>query len=348
MSWRSLHAVAAVAAVLAAGCAGPAPADPQAQEAAAAQPPTILLPPGEPARAPGEPDPTPADPGFPAGLHRLELLVGDEPAHGLVAVPDAPPRTLVVVAHGLGGDAASHERDLRRLMEAGVLAVAMDYRGERGAFKVRTGVEDTVAATAALQAAYPAIDQTLLYGWSMGGEVALLAPMAAPAGTYDHVFVGAGVMDLEVLWHENPALRRAIEEETGGTPADVPQAYAERSPVRRVAELPERGVDRVFLVHGAADGPVPVEQSERMYNALAEAGQPVLYYVVTKDRSEPCVPDGPCLRGVPVPAGHEAGQMRILQPFLDNRIQRLEDPVEPALRGTYDAATGDYDPKDTR
>ncbi len=352
MVWRS---VLVVAAFLAAGCVEPVPA----QDAHAAWGPAEDsaipaegedgVPADEEGALSGPPQATPQAAGpagarWTPGLHLIELPVGGALARGLLAVPDQAPTTLVLVSHGYGGDAASHGDDLESLADSGVLAVAMDYRGPRDAYKVRAGVEDTIAAAQTLQLAFPAIDRSLLYGWSMGGEVALLAAANAPPGTFDYVFTGAAVTDLETLWHENGDLRPAIERETGGIPAEAPEAYASRSPVTLSSAIAANGVARVFLVHGAADGPVPVEQAERMDKALVDAGQPVSYYVVTKETGEACLPET-CVTG-PALAGHGAGGLAILRPFIDHRIQRLPDPAEPAQRGTYDAETGEYEPSD--
>ncbi|HJQ92771.1 MAG TPA: prolyl oligopeptidase family serine peptidase [Candidatus Thermoplasmatota archaeon] len=293
-----------------------------------------------------------ADVARPGGPHRVEpfeIEVAGGSARGLVAIPEGTPTTLVVLAHPWSTGSELFRPDLERLAGTGVLGVAMDFRGEVDSFKVGAGVADTVAATLALQADHPSVDRTLLYGWSMGAEVAFLAVADAPAGTYDYVFDGAGVTDLAALWHSFYAARPFIEAETGGTPAEVPAEYARRSPVERVAELKDKGVARYFIVHGAGDAPVPVEQAERMYSGLAEAGLPVSYYVVTTNE-EPwlctpvvtvCAPNPP--KGL---ANHEAGGPRLMRPFLDHRIERLPDPAAAAVRGTYEGDTGTYEPSD--
>ena len=328
-----------------AGCAGPEHQPEELREQAGPEPLLAPLALRAPAQG-GQPEPSAATAdGRPVpGLYSLTLPVAGGLATGLLAIPPEEPTTLVVVAHGWGTDARAHADDLEDLADAGALAVAMDFRGNRGAFKVQAGVEDTVAVTRSLQELNPGIDRTLLYGWSMGGEIALLAPLHAPPGTFDYLFIGAGVSDLESFWHEAPFARAAIANETGGPPTERPDEYARRSPVRHAEALADTGVARVFLVHGAADWPVPVEHSERMHQALAEAGLPVSFYVVTKDRASVCIP-WQCLKP-PTPAGHEAPAFRLLEPFIVHRLQRLPDPAEPAVRGTYDADTGEYQPSD--
>lgn len=347
--WRLL---AASLAVLLAGCAstptpghapdhGPPELGALAAEAQGAPP---RLRPGSLDDGPG--DAVNAS-GWAPGLHEVALDVGGEGATGLLAVPEGDPLALVVVAHGWGHAAQSHRGDLEELARMGAAAVAMDFRGDAAAFKVRAGVEDTNAAALALQQAYPAVEPTLVYGWSMGGEVALLAVLAAPAGTYDYAFVGAGVSDLQAFWLRSPFAREAVEREAGGTPDDVPEAYAARSPAFHGQALAAAGLRRVFIVHGSADPVVGVDHAEALYESLEAAGQPVSLYVMTRSALElPCLPTGACPPPVPSAAGHDAGAFRFVRPFLQHRIDGLADPAALAVRGTYDGFTGQYEPAD--
>lgn len=282
---------------------------------------------------------------WPAGLFRITIDVDGQAADGLLAVPEGTPRAIVLVAHGWGGSADQHRRDLEVLAELGALSVAMDFRGDPSAFKVMAGVEDTLAATQLLQESYPQVDLTMLYGWSMGAEIALLAPTRMPAGTYDYVFAGAGVSDLTTFWG-NPLAQAAVEAETGGRPHEVPGEYDIRSPVKQGAALALSGVKRVFVVHGDADPVVPVEASERLYQSLTEAGQATSFYVVTKDKRPLGCFASQCLPTVVGPADHEAGGYRLMEPFIQHRLDRLPDPLEVAVRGTYDGDAGTYDPSD--
>jgi pimeloyl-ACP methyl ester carboxylesterase len=284
-----------------------------------------------------------------ARVEAIALDVEGQTAQGLVGIPASEPTTLVVFAHPWSTPAETYRDALLGFAQQGVLGVAMDFRGEVQDFKVNAGVQDTVAATLALQGGHPTIDRTLLYGYSMGGEVSFLAVAAAPPGTYDYVFDGAGVTDLAALWRSFVAARPAIEKETGGTPTDVPGAYSQRSPVEQVAGLADKGVARYFIVHGAGDAPVPVEQAERLYSRMADAGLPVSYYVVTTNHDPwVCTPVVTvCVQGPPKGvANHEAGSLRLLLPLLQHRIDRLPDPAPGAVRGTYDGDTGAYEPSD--
>jgi hypothetical protein len=182
----------------------------------------------------------------------------------------------------------------------------------------------------------------------MGGEVAFLSVAAAPPGTYDYVFDGAGVTDLEALWHAFVAARPAIERETGGTPADHAEAYRERSPTYRAADLAGK-VRRVYVVHGVGDTVVQDSQAEHLFAALRDAGVAVSFYAVTLDRQAwVCTPVlTVCAGQAPeAPANHESGGLPWLEPFVQHRIARLPDPADLAVRGTYDGTTGFYRPDD--
>src|SRR5688572_2743767 len=81
---------------------------------------------------------TDLDASVPAGQPRIEAFevqVAGEPAHGLLAIPAGTPTTLVVLAHPWATGAELFRPDLERLAGGGVLAVAMDFRGEADAFK---------------------------------------------------------------------------------------------------------------------------------------------------------------------------------------------------------------------
>lgn len=345
-------ATVVLAALLLAGCLG---------ASTGAMPVTPTL--GDRSADPRTPGPTPGGARDPAGagappaptmpvvegrgpaLLPLTLRIDNETATGLLAVPAGAPHALVVLAHGWGTSASHHEEDLRQLADDGVLAVAMDYRGSWDAFKVETGVRDTLTATLALQAAYPDVQQTILYGWSMGGAVALLSVAAAPPGTYAHVVVGSGVADVATTWAELPWVRPYVEAETGGSPQEVPAAYAARSPIHHAAAIAGR-VDRVWLVHGADDVIVPAAHAHRMRDALLAVGQPVATYDAVRTTWAACVPFVPCADPVAQAAGHEAGEFRLLRPLVSALLAGVPDTAVAGvdLRGTFDLTTGTTGP----
>lgn len=280
------------------------------------------------------------------GIHEIALLVNGSEATGVYGVPDAPSNALVVFAHGLGGDHTYVTDVVTDLRAFGAYAIGMDYRGALDDYKVKAGVEDTLAATYAVLAEHPEIEIVVAYGHSMGGEITGVAIAQAPAGTFTHWVDGSGVMDLADEWLKMPAFQPVIEAETGGRPMDVPEAYAARSPVSLVDDIGTKGLTRAYIVHGVADPIVPYEQGERMYEALVAAGVPVTLYESRTSRGLPCTPAEVCDAPPLTPAGHDVGLWFHVMPILEHRAAGAAERDDPAIRGTYDGASGTFDPSD--
>jgi len=281
--------VALVSAVLAVGLAGPGTATADTHERK-----------GVPCR------------GSSASARNLTIDVDGEPATGLFAVPDGPPRGLVVFAHGYSHTAESYREHLTRTAKQdGVIAVAMDYRGTqlvdgtheggqplaRG-WPVTEGAEDSVAA-AQLFERRCRVETVVIYGLSMGGNVSGLAA-ATGADRKD----GSPLFDIWIdvegatnvietyqaarliaITGEPFAVQAVedIEEQTGGTFEEVPGAYLERAVVTRGRDIAASGIEGVILVHGVEDGLVPYNQSREMTEALRANGVPAeLYSVLTR------------------------------------------------------------------
>jgi acetyl esterase/lipase len=75
-----------------------------------------------------------------------------------------------------------------------------------------------------------------------------------------------------------PGFQGAIQAETGGTPADVPQAYVDRSPIAQVAGIAAQGLRRAFVNHAAGDTIVTPTQAQQLTAALVAARVPVSTY----------------------------------------------------------------------
>lgn len=290
----------------------------------------------------------PEAPALNPGVHPFTLQVEGEAANGLIGVPaDSEATTLVVLAKGFGVPGEAWRPLMQELADRGAASVAMEYRGAPDAWKVRAAVEDTLAATLALRQAHP-FQRVILYGVSMGGEVSGLALARAPPGTYTHWLAGAGVMDLRSEWQEVLSFQSRIEAEAGGTPWQVPAAYAELSPLDQVRSIAAHGLTRAYLVHGAADMVVPVEHAERMAQALAQEGVPVSYTLVA---SEPgawvCTPVVVACAPAPLPgglgpAGHEAGISEVPLDILRGLVAGEPDPGVPYQRTVVEAWSGAY------
>jgi hypothetical protein len=204
---------------------------------------------------------------------------------------DAAPTTLVVILHGYGHQAESHRAYMQTLADRGVLALAMDYRGPQDGFPLAAGAADTLQAVHQLLAANPGVEDVYLYSVSMGTAVAPMVLAALP-GTFDAWVIGEGLSALAETWAGATALSpsgnptavraaKAIEEETGGTPATAPLEYVKRSAAYRVGEYVglEKGV---LLTHGLNDGLVPYDQGREMVGALRAHGFHADFYTVVR------------------------------------------------------------------
>jgi acetyl esterase/lipase len=194
------------------------------------------------------------------------LRYGDDPSQFVELRRPAGygPHPLVLVLHGgfwrakytLSTMAAASTA----LTAAGWASANVEYR-RNGPGAYRDMLDDVLAARGCLDAE-PGLGPIVALGHSAGGHLGLwLAAGGAVAGV-----VGLGaVCDLE----DAAAGRlgsRAVQELLGGEVSDVPGAYGEADPGRK---LP-LGVPQV-LVHGVLDDTVPIEHARR-YAARAGSG----------------------------------------------------------------------------
>lgn len=217
----------------------------------------------------------------------LYVEVDGETAHGLLATPAGEPTSIVVVLHGYTHQAESHRGHLLDLAERGAVAFAMDYRGPVDGFPLRAGADDTIAALDLVRARHPDVEEIHLFSVSMGTAVASMVLAERPV--FDVWVDAEGLSMLHETWAGATALSpsgnptavraaQAIEQETGGTPADAPAAYAERSAALRAAEYAHlRGA---YVLHGLNDGLVPYDQGREMAAALRAVGVPTDVHTV--------------------------------------------------------------------
>ena len=275
--------------------------------------------------------------GDPSKVERLDLTVAGQPAWGLYAVPANAPPGLVVFFHGYSHTAHSWAAHVARTaQEEGVIAVAMDYRGQvdlppepgstlprsRG-WQVSEGAEDSVAA-AQLFDRTCTLPTIVAYGVSMGGNasglaVASRAPRADGAPLFDQWFDIEGAVNVIEIYSAARALAASgnalaanatadIEREMGGTLEERPEAYTTRTVVRRADDVKASGIKGVTIVHGVDDGLVPNSQSREMQSRLRTLGIPT--DVITAGTRGPTSEPGTTLSGSLVPgfdspfAGH--------------------------------------------
>jgi acetyl esterase/lipase len=242
--------------------------------------------------------------GDPSRVQRVDVAVAGEQAWGLYAVPASAPRGLVVFFHGYGHTAYSWaEHITRTATREGVIAVAMDYRGQvdlppdpestlprsRG-WQVSEGAADSVAVAQLFDRRCAGLPTIVAYGVSMGGNASGLA--VASRGTrgtgaplFDQWFDIEGAVNVVEIYTAARALAATgntlaanatedIEREMGGPLEERPEAYTTRTVVRRAEDIEASGVSGVTLVHGTDDGLVPYSQSREMQSRLLALGVP--------------------------------------------------------------------------
>jgi len=219
----------------------------------------------------------------------------------LARPPDETALPVVVLVHG-GFWSARYDLSLMRplvpsLTAQGWAVANIEYRSLPVPGSGWPGTFEDVAAAVDALAELPELDvgRVITLGHSAGGHLAVwLAgrsrlPVGAPGREPKVVVTGAvsqaGVLDLVAAAGQRLG-GGATQSFLGGSPAEVPDRYAAGSP----AELVPIGVP-VELVHGRADGNVPVDQSRRYEEAAKEAGDPVTFTEVPGDHFAIIDPD---------------------------------------------------------
>ncbi|MFD3761355.1 alpha/beta hydrolase family protein [Streptomyces sp. NPDC058622] len=216
--------------------------------------------------------------------HRQDLWTPgpDGPLHTLVTTPaDRPaPHPLVLLVHG---GPADHDRDaydpqVQALVGSGYAVARVNYRGSTGygphwrsAYSEGVGhtqVADLVRARAEL------LDRGIgregavgLYGTSWGGYLTLLAMGTRPDLWNAGVAVKPLADCVTAFRHSTPALQALDTALFGGTPDEVPEAYAHASPSSYAAAIRSP----LLVVAARRDAKCPPEQVEA-YLAVLRAG----------------------------------------------------------------------------
>lgn len=209
----------------------------------------------------------------PAGLPDAVLRYADHP-DGLVDVhvPAGPARGLVILVHGGFWRAEYDRRHTRPLAEAlrdeGFLVATPEYRRTGAVGEVAGGwprtFDDVRSATALLPDLLAGVglrspSPVVVVGHSAGGHLALW--LAAEGVPLDRVVALAPVGDLADAFARDLD-GGAVRDLLGGSPAELPERYAEADPAVRLAR-PGRPVEpRVVVLHGTADLQVPVGNSD--------------------------------------------------------------------------------------
>jgi uncharacterized protein len=223
-----------------------------------------------------EVDRTPAD----VGLEFTNVVIRTHDGYDLAGWFILPPPELrspsmpvIVAAHGYGTNRSDILERLELFARAGYMVLAYDQRacGDSGGPKSSGGALETRDMLAAIDIALTEHtadrDRLALYGFSMGGVVAIRAA-AQHSGVKAVVADGpyAGITDImnKILserslpgWLFVPLFSFSYEQEFDMRPSDV-------DTVKAAAEL--KGVP-LLLLAGASDHTVPLEHIQRIYEA---------------------------------------------------------------------------------
>jgi hypothetical protein len=240
--------------------------------------------------------------GDPSRVHRLDLTVDRTRTFGFYAVPRTRAKGIVVFAHGYGHTAYSWVEHVKRVARRdGVIAIAMNYHGQRDiapakgeslpssrGWRVSEGAQDSIAAAKLFDRRCRTGGVNTIYGVSMGGNTSGLVAAAQSKDAhgkplFDYWFAVEPAVNVSETWTEATLVAQSgntyasnaaadIEQETGGTPAEVPDAYRERTVVARIPDIAAAGLKGVVVVHGLDDGLVPYNQSRELVAGLRAAG----------------------------------------------------------------------------
>lgn len=248
--------------------------------------------------------------GDPNSTAPLTLSVAGQPASGLYALPAGPARALVVFGHGYSyTDTAWVKHMINAATLDGSIAVTMNYRGlaplpvdstgyarSRG-WPVAAGAQDLIAAGRYFDATCGPFSKIILLGVSMGGNSTGLAAAAQAKRIdgqplFDYWMGLEGVYNLTELYNQATLVapsntfaanaKADIEHETGGTFAQVPQAYTDRTVVDQASKIAGSGLKGVYIVHSVEDGEASYDQAQQMTNALRGDGLATDLYSVTR------------------------------------------------------------------
>ena len=220
-----------------------------------------------------------------------------------VWMPDAPPKAVVVLAHGLGEHARRYDHVAQRFGEAGLVTYALDHRGHGRSGGKRMVVRDISEYTADFDSlvavatrAHPGL-KCIVLGHSMGGGIVFAYGVERP-DNYDMMVLSAPAVAAQELVHPAVAFVAKIlgvvapglpvqELELSAISRDPavveaynndPLVYHGRVPaglgraLLQVGEtMPQRAPSLsapLLVVHGAADRLIPVDGSQRLVECV--------------------------------------------------------------------------------
>jgi dipeptidyl aminopeptidase/acylaminoacyl peptidase len=198
------------------------------------------------------------------------------------------PFPLVLVNHGGFDPATTMNTFCSGLARLNCVAIASDYRGvgkSEGKRELAKGEVTDVLSAIDYAATLPYVDtqRVAALGFSHGGCISLLAAARDPRIKCVVDYVGPTDMaEVYQYWVRTSdrlptsKLLAGVSTLVGGTPAEVPDAWHQRSPLMVAAKIR----CPVLMVYGAKDELVPLEQGQKMATALKAAGNQQVTFIV--------------------------------------------------------------------
>ena len=195
----------------------------------------------------------------------------------LLALPPGEPAGLLMYLHGatnqqeqgmtprIYGDSFGFVR--RWVAQRGWAYACPEYRGDSW---MNAAAESDVAQLLDALADQTGVRKSMLMGGSMGGTAALILA-SRRRGNLLGVLALCPATDM-TLMHQVDFLRPGIELAYGGTPAQQPAVYHERSSINHAAQLARLPL---CLAHGSADPLIDVGHSRRLAKAVTALGAKV-------------------------------------------------------------------------
>ncbi|AZI59335.1 S9 family peptidase [Nakamurella antarctica] len=245
----------------------------------------LLRPPGEPAPA-SQPV---ADVWVDGPGGRIHALMARPAPGGVANGVEANGGALPTVFFVHGGPAAADEDDYDATraawLDAGFATVQVNYRGSTGyGSQWRDALTQRMGHTelADIAAVYDHLlvqgladaDACVIAGYSWGGYLALLAAGTQPS-RWAAVVAGVPVADYVAAYEDEMEPLRAYDRALfGGSPAQVPDKYADSSPITYVDAVRAP----VLVLAGENDPRCPIRQIDNYLGKLAELGSPYEVY----------------------------------------------------------------------
>lgn len=222
-------------------------------------------------------------------LDRVQFAAPDgQPLFLEVYQPPAPGKyPAVVMLYGGGwsrGDSSENEAFGRLLAAQGYVVVALEYRlTPAHQFPAQLADVRSGLAFVRQQASDYEIDseRMALVGWSAGAHLSMLAGFQGEPGVKSIVDF-YGPVDLAV-GYENPPVpdpldvQQVLRAFLGGPPSELPEAYAEASPITYVKSALPNTLPSMLLVYGGRDHIVEAKYGQALYERLLKSGNTAVW-----------------------------------------------------------------------